>query len=303
MNIPLTEAKATYTKITETHRSEIRLDLVMGEIQITVYSCPIGNIDSLIEKLQALQAQVAPTAEQQIKTIKADYLDMKLGDFDLYEEREKRIQNVNAINVIQMEVVKEFSTLIEVEDDEPAIMTTVLGEKPDPTGWYRNALQKAASVPAPVKNQRIETPAPDMPLPKKGMNIINIIGVKSKDYTSHGTKYPGTINMKHNADIAKQRWIRIYGIGAGRTSYDPITKVTTAYTPAFDLTFKMGDTCVYDSYNLVYTGKIVGIGAKTITIEKAGYSRNTVLDIATFIQRNYDYDAKAIFERNSNWSD
>lgn len=97
--------------------------------------------------------------------------------------------------------------------------------------------------------------------------------------------------MKHNADIAKQRWIRIYGIGSG------------TYAPAFDLTFKMGDTCVYGSYNLVYTGKIVGIGAKTITIEKAGYSRNTVLDIATFIQRNYDYDAKAIFERNSNWSD
>lgn len=255
MNLPTSDYKPTYTPITENSRADLRLDMVANEIQITVYSCPISNIDALIEKLQSLKTQVAPAIEQ-------------------------RIQAVTTANVIQMEIVKEFSTLLEVDDED-----------------------EAYTVIAPVKYENVQAPAPSMPTPRKGKSIINIIGVTTKGYTRYGKKYPGTINMKHNADIAKQQWIRIYGIESDRTKYDQESGIATHYTPAFDLTFKMGDTCVYDSYNLVYTGKIVGIGAKTVTIEKSGYRRNTVLDIATFIHRNWDYDAKAIFERNSNWSD
>jgi hypothetical protein len=40
----------------------------------------------------------------------------------------------------------------------------------------------------------------------------------------------------------------------------------TDYKGAFDLTFKIGDVAVYDSFNMVYTAKIESIGPKTIKV-------------------------------------
>lgn len=179
------------------------------------------------------------------------------------------------------------------EPEEHPIMTAVLGSKPDPTAWYKKALENAAKE-QPVKiapnfSNPLPKSEPVMPAPQWGKNIIHVLGIKSKDYTRYGVKYEGSVNQDHNADIKKGEWIRLYGIEQGR---------------AYDITFKIGDTCIYGSYNLYYTGKIVSIGEKTITIDPGeGYSKKHQLDLYTFNWRNYDYDAAKVFENNSTWTD
>lgn len=63
--------------------------------------------------------------------------------------------------------------------------------------------------------------------------------------------------------------------------------------------FELGDVAEYDSYNLKYYGKIVAIGAKTVTIqEKYADGRKHRLDMRTFAFRNYDFDLAAAAEHN-----
>lgn len=267
--------------VTENEHQFIRidtLDLAGNEKLISVLNIPISAIDQLITKLQELKTQVAPKPQQ----VAVPY------------------------PVIPLQIIREAVTPEDDEAEEHPVMTAVLGPKPNPTDWYKNALQKEAVKPAeviPVKRDIIEETPPPMPQPKRGKNIINIIGVRSKDHVQFGMKYEGKIDPNKNADIIKNESIRIYGLEKGRVRYDQQTKQTTHYTLAYDITFKIGDEAVYGSYNLVYTGKIIKIGEKTVTIAKGHGDRNKQLDIDTFISRNYDYDAQKIFERNSNWYD
>lgn len=70
------------------------------------------------------------------------------------------------------------------------------------------------------------------------------------------------------------------------------------------IVFKVGDVCIYGSYNLVYTGEILAIGAKTVTINAGGTGQgNKRLDLYKFTWRNYNYDAERIAKRNSEWYD
>ena len=70
------------------------------------------------------------------------------------------------------------------------------------------------------------------------------------------------------------------------------------------IVFKVGDVCIYGSYNLVYTGEILAIGAKTVTINAGGTGQgNKRLDLYKFAWRNYDYNAERIAKRNSEWYD
>lgn len=65
-------------------------------------------------------------------------------------------------------------------------------------------------------------------------------------------------------------------------------------------TFKIGDTAIYGSYNLVYTGNIVAISGKTVTIEEpyGEGSRRHRLSLYEFCWRNDNFDLDAIAERN-----
>ena len=65
--------------------------------------------------------------------------------------------------------------------------------------------------------------------------------------------------------------------------------------------FELGDDAVYGSFNLVYTGRIVAIGEKTVSIEDMG--RTHRLDLATFNRRNWNYDAERIRKHNNEWMD
>ena len=86
--------------------------------------------------------------------------------------------------------------------------------------------------------------------------------------------------------------IRLSGIYANRAA--PV---------AFDISFKVGDRAAYGGYNLTYTGTIVSIGPKTVTIATGMSKRTKRLDIATFCQENWDFDAAKIAKRNSEWMD
>ena len=114
-----------------------------------------------------------------------------------------------------------------------------------------------------------------------------ITEIRSRDVTRYGITYPGTVMKGVHADIDKGKSIRIYGTMYGWRS-----------EPAdFDLTFAMGDEAEHGSYNLVYTGDIVSIGAKTVTVDDHGTRHRMTL--ADFISKNWDFDAKLIFERNA----
>lgn len=64
------------------------------------------------------------------------------------------------------------------------------------------------------------------------------------------------------------------------------------------ITFNIGDMAEYDSYNLSYLGKIVGISEKTVTILPEGYSSTRRLKLVEFCFRNWDFNLEKISARN-----
>ena len=63
-------------------------------------------------------------------------------------------------------------------------------------------------------------------------------------------------------------------------------------------TFKIGDTAEYDSYNLSYTGKIVSITEKIVTILPKYETKNRRLKIQDFTFRNWNFDLERINNEN-----
>lgn len=63
-------------------------------------------------------------------------------------------------------------------------------------------------------------------------------------------------------------------------------------------TFAMGDEAEYDSFNLKYTGEILGITPKTVSIRNM-YGKTTRLSMNEFCFRNWDFDAVKVAEENS----
>jgi hypothetical protein len=62
--------------------------------------------------------------------------------------------------------------------------------------------------------------------------------------------------------------------------------------------FEIGDPAEYDSYNLKYTGKIVSITDKTVTILPKYENRKRRLKIEDFAWRNYDFNAERVAAEN-----
>ena len=100
---------------------------------------------------------------------------------------------------------------------------------------------------------------------------------------------------EYNADIEPQISIRIHGIYRNHVKGPQV----------FDKTFRIGNWVEYDSYNTSYTGLIVGIGAKTVTIAPYGDTehRKRRLDLTEFCWRNWDFDLEVIARRNAEWMD
>lgn len=75
------------------------------------------------------------------------------------------------------------------------------------------------------------------------------------------------------------------------------TRAVPDKTRPYERKFKIGDIAIYDSYNLVYTGEIVAIGAKTVTIRDM--RRNHQLDLAEFSMRNWQFNEVETERRNA----
>lgn len=114
-----------------------------------------------------------------------------------------------------------------------------------------------------------------------------IKNIQPKPFTKFGTTHHLTDSNIYHADIIPKKSIRLYGTQINRTQ-GPLN---------FDRTFSIGDQAEYDSYNLDYTGEIVAIGAKTVTVEDHGERYR--LDLYMFAWRNWDFNAKRIFENNA----
>jgi hypothetical protein len=108
--------------------------------------------------------------------------------------------------------------------------------------------------------------------------------VMTKARKRWGQNYPAQAT-EHNAEVTVGESIRIWGEMSKRP---------------YEQTFKVGDVAVYGSYNLIYTGTIVSIGAKTVAVRHyEGDTTVTQMDINTFCNRNWDYDAARIADRNA----
>ena len=79
------------------------------------------------------------------------------------------------------------------------------------------------------------------------------------------------------------------------TPKQSITVTRTGHEPNH---FEIGDVAEYDSYNLSYTGTIVAITDKTVTIKPRFNERNRRLKIRDFAWRNYKFDAAETAAKN-----
>lgn len=62
--------------------------------------------------------------------------------------------------------------------------------------------------------------------------------------------------------------------------------------------FEVGDEVEYDSFNLRYTGPIVSIGAKTVTVETT-FNGNKRLKAEEFGWRNWNFNSAVTKARNA----
>lgn len=70
-----------------------------------------------------------------------------------------------------------------------------------------------------------------------------------------------------------------------------------------DIKFTEGDTAIYDSFNFDYLGTVERITAKTVRIKPQFGGRIHQLDLATFANRNNDFDIEKSHRRRMEWSD
>jgi len=120
--------------------------------------------------------------------------------------------------------------------------------------------------------------------------------IQPKSRTRQGKVYSDeeTTNTYH-AELVPKKWIRIWG--TFRNHVDGPQE--------FDRKFEIGDWAEYDSYNLIYDGKIVGIGKKSVVIlsyPDSNSGRRHQLDLHTFCWRNWDYDRERIAAKNAETS-
>lgn len=107
--------------------------------------------------------------------------------------------------------------------------------------------------------------------------------------TVRNLKDPICDRADFNADICPGKFITIYG-QSGRRATDA--------NGQFSKRFNVGDRAEYDSYNLRYTGIIVAIGEKTVTVNDNDLGERRRLNLVEFIRRNWDFDGARIDAEN-----
>jgi hypothetical protein len=136
---------------------------------------------------------------------------------------------------------------------------------------------------------------------RKASAPIAVDVIKSRDWTRFGHKHEGRVSEGHHAVIVPGESILLHGI---ETSHDYVDGKVTKRSRLFAQSFKLGDRAVYHTYNLIFTGPIVAIGAETVTIAEDDHEgRNHRLSLYDFDRLNHDYDPEYIFKNNTEWRD
>jgi hypothetical protein len=118
--------------------------------------------------------------------------------------------------------------------------------------------------------------------------------IRDRDSVRGGVRREGAVERGAQAEVVPGESIRIFG-----TDYNHRDPAGRPY----DLTFRVGDTCEFGSYNLVYLGTIVAIGAQTVSVREEGGTRVRRFSIYRFTWRHKDFDLAAIRARNAAWMD
>lgn len=117
---------------------------------------------------------------------------------------------------------------------------------------------------------------------------MQIVPVRPKPRRHRGKEYTmdeitGNSSADMMAHVVRNESIRLVGRYSNRD---------------VDITFKVGDTVTYDSYNLIYLGKITKITDKCVTILPEHETRTRRLDLHNFMWRNYDFDLERVQKQN-----
>ena len=62
--------------------------------------------------------------------------------------------------------------------------------------------------------------------------------------------------------------------------------------------FNVGDTVIYDSYNLYYLGEILKISDKCVTVKPDYRDKNVRMSLESFCYRNFGLDLDEVHEEN-----
>ncbi len=127
----------------------------------------------------------------------------------------------------------------------------------------------------------------------KAGKTTTFYNVKDRDYTRLGVRHEGHIRMGHHVAVTPGEQIRLWGT---RDEYDAEAKEFKKVS--YNITFKIGDEAEYDSYNLIYTGKITKITNKTVMVKDPNYE-NKRLNFHDFSTKNHNFDAEDIARRNA----
>lgn len=145
-----------------------------------------------------------------------------------------------------------------------------------------------ASVPA-----NNNTNAGILPTVTRDAGTLVYRNIADRDWTQFGRKHTGTVHVGQHAAVEAGKRVVLWGVNTTRT---------TGLLP-YRKQFSVGDSAVYDSYNLIYTGTIVAIGDKTVTVQEDHGSRKHRMSIAEFNRRNWNFDSDYVFKNNTEWRD
>jgi hypothetical protein len=126
-------------------------------------------------------------------------------------------------------------------------------------------------------------------------SAIEISTIADKGGVHRGQAYPARIAKGHHAEIVPGVSITLHGLETNR-----------ARPVLFANVFHIGDVAAVGGMNLVYTGVIRKITAKTIeVVEYAGSCNERVyrLSLYKFDSLNWDFDAAKAEKHNAEWMD
>lgn len=125
------------------------------------------------------------------------------------------------------------------------------------------------------------------------MKTITHLNLRPPMRTFHGQTRPGyhPSGLVLNIEVCPGQFVRLWGSDSNNQAGE---------ARPFDRTFRVGDHAKYDSYNLVYDGPVVSIGAKSIGIDakSTGYGTRR-LSLHEFGYKNHDYNRAKVAAHNA----